>query len=282
MNKHIAYSVERIAKDKKGAVLLMTFIIMVTMIGVTVAFLYMLSIQTKGSGYDITSSKALSLAEAGNQKAMWNLKIPTGSGGEGEDWTTAGTTENLGDGSYTMEVERWDWALAANSSTASTSSEESGHEGDKAIDGDDSTYWETVTKPLPPFYENITIAFPYALTINKARYVAPDYQRRPKEYEWQVSTNGVDYTTVFSNASGTQDETNEFTAVSNVNYLRLWVSKIGGGALSEGLQVATVEAIGSKITSTGTVGVIDREIEQTVAVDDGTETIYGQIDWKEN
>lgn len=268
-------------RSKKGAVLILSFMIMTTITAITLAFLYITSIQIKASGHDMTSSKALWLAEAGLQKAIWNLKTPILSDGEGEDWTTAGTTENLGEGSYTMEVERWDWALAAHNSEAVATTQEIGHEADKAIDGDDGTYWETVTKPLPPGYENITIAFPYPLTINKVRYVAPDYQKRPKEYEWQVSTDGVDYATVFSNSSGTMDETNEFAAVTNVNYLRLWVTKIGGGALSEGLQVSTVEAIGSKITSTSTVDVINRKIEQTVAVDDATQTAYDEIDWNE-
>ena len=266
---------------KRGVVLIMTFIIMATLTAMTAGFLFMTSTQLKGSGYDTVSAKALWLAEAGLQKAVWNLKTPAGSGGQGEDWTTAGTEESSGDGSYNMVVERWDWSLAANSATASASSEEVGHEADKAIDGDDATYWETLTKPLPPNYENIAISFPYRLTINKARYVAPDYQKRPKEYEWQVSTDGVSYTTVFTNSSGTMDETNEFTAVSNVNYLRLWVSKIGGGSLHDGMRVSTVEAIGSKITSTGSVDVMNRQIEETVAVDDATETAYDQIDWDE-
>ncbi len=273
--------VQRIRNTEKGSVLILTFIIMTTLTAITVGFLHMTSTHLRGSAYDVASSKAFWLAEAGKQKAVWNLKTPTGSGGQGEIWTTTGTTESLGEGSYTMVIERWDWALAANNATASASSGEVDHEADKAIDGDDTTWWETLTKPLPPSYENITISFPYRLTINKARYVAPDDQKRPKEYEWQVSTDGVNYTTVFSNASGTMDETNEFTAVSNVNYLRLWVGKIGGGALSEGMRVSTVEAIGSKITSTGTVDVMKRQIEQTVAVDDATETAYDQIDWNE-
>lgn len=267
--------------SERGAVMILTFIMMIALIAITAAFLYMTSIQTKGSGYNIASSKALWLAESGLQKAIWNLKTPAGSGGQGENWTTAGTEENLGNGSYNMAVERWDWSLAANNAVATASSQEVGHEADKVNDGDDVTYLETLTKPLPPNYENITIAFPYTLTINKARYVAPDYQKRPKEYEWQVSTDGVIYTTVFSNASGTMDETNEFTAVSNVNYLRLWVSKIGGGALQDGMIVSTVEAIGAKITSTGTVDVLNRKIEQTIAVDDTTRAAYGQIDWNE-
>jgi hypothetical protein len=66
-----------------------------------------------------------------------------------------------------------------------------------------------------------------------------------------------------------------------VNYLRLWVSKIGGGALQEGLRVSTVEAIGSKIIVTGTVDGNNRRIEETVAVDDASEEAYDQIDWDE-
>jgi hypothetical protein len=271
----------RDTKYAKGAALLLTLIVMITLTSVVGAYLGFVRCSTRSTGAQITDSQVVYLAEAGLQKAVWNLMRTVANGGQGENWTTAGTTESLGDGSYTMVVERWDWALAANNSAASATSEESGHEADKAIDGDDGTYWETLTKPLPSHCEHITIAFHYALTINKARYVAPDYQKGPKEYEWQVSTDGVNYTTVFSNSSGTMDETNEFAAVSNVNYLRLWVSKIGGGALQEGLRVSTVEAIGSKIIVTGTVDGNNRLIEETVAVDDASEEAYDQIDWDE-
>lgn len=61
-------------RRKKGAVLLLTFIIMITLTVITSAFLFMISIQTKGSGYDIVSHKALWLAEAGLQKAFYTLK----------------------------------------------------------------------------------------------------------------------------------------------------------------------------------------------------------------
>jgi len=271
----------RNTKYAKGAALLFTLMVMIVLTSVVGAYLGFVRSSTISTGEQIDDSQAIYLAEAGLQKAIWNLMRTVANGGQGENWTTAGTTESLGNGSYTMVVERWDWALAANNSTASATSEGPGHEAENAIDGDDSTTWETLTKPLPPYYENITIAFPYKLTINKARYVAPDYQKRPKEYQWQVSTDGVNYTTVFSNSSGTMDETNEFAAVSNVNYLRLWVTKIGGGSLHDGLIVSTVEAIGSKIAVTGTVGGNGRVIEETVAVDDASEEAYDQIDWDE-
>ena len=168
---------------KKGAVLPFTLMVMVGLTSVVGAYLGFVRYSTNSTGAQITDSQIIHLAEAGMQKAIWNLMRTVANGGQGENWTTAGTTENLGEGSYTMVVERWDWALAVNYSTASATSQEVGHEADKAIDGDDNTYWETETKPLPPYYENVTIAFPYTLTLNKARYVAPDYQKRPKEYE---------------------------------------------------------------------------------------------------
>jgi hypothetical protein len=272
-----------VIRSSRGAVLVSTFVIMTTLIAMTMAFLYLTSKQTLSSRHDFISHEALWLVEAGIEKAIWNLKTPTGSGGQGENWTTTGVTENLGAGNYKMEVVRWDWNLASNGGVATATTEEVGHEGSKVIDDDDATYWETKTKPLPPGYEHVTIAFPYKLTLNKARYYLPPEfdQKRPKEYEWRVSTNGTTYTTVFSSSTGTTDETNEFSPVEDVTHLRLYVTKIGGGALGDGMIVATVEAIGSKITSTSTVDGFQRKAEVTAAIDDPTAYAFAQIDWKE-
>lgn len=265
---------------KKGAVLIVTFIIMVTITIITAGFLFMTSHQLEGAGYDTVSAEALWLAEAGLQKAVWNLKTPVGSGGQGEDWTTAGTEESLGDGDYTMVVERWDWALGANDATASSDDSATGQPATNANDGDDETYWESDAKPQNPNPKSLTIAFPYKLTINKVRFLAPTSNSRPRNYKWQVSTDGSIYSdvvTVSNNASA--DRTDTFTEQFNVTHLRLRVTKAGHP--SSKVRVATAETIGSKITSTGTVDVMDRQIEQTVAVDDTTETAYDQIDWDE-
>jgi len=267
---------------KRGAVLITTFIIMTTLTAMTAGFLFMTSHQLKGSGYDTVSAEALWLAEAGIQKAVWNLKTPTGSGGQGEDWTTADTTESLGNGIYKMVVARWDWALSSNSAIASASSENGSNVASNAIDGNDNTYWQSGNKPTPGKPQEIIITFPYTLTINKARFLVPSgsSQQRPKEYSWQVSTDGSSYATVASDTNNSNtDVTDEFTAAANVNYLKLEVTKVAGG--SAGVIIATLEAIGNKITSTGSVDVMDRQIEQTVAVDDATETAYDQIDWDE-
>ena len=61
-------------KREKGVVLILTFIILTTLTAIVVAFLSMTSIQTKGAGYDIVSSQALWLADAGLQQAFYTLK----------------------------------------------------------------------------------------------------------------------------------------------------------------------------------------------------------------
>ncbi len=61
-------------RGEKGIVLILTFIVMATLTAIVASFLFLISIQTKGSGYDIASHKALWLADAGLQKALYTLK----------------------------------------------------------------------------------------------------------------------------------------------------------------------------------------------------------------
>jgi hypothetical protein len=274
---------------KKGAVLLFTFIIMASITAITVVFLYMISTQTKAMGYDIAGSKALWLAEAGLQKAIWNLMTPAAGGGQGEDWATAGTTESLGAGSYTMVVARWDFALAANGSSASATSEQGTNVAANAIDGSDATYWESVNQPTAANPEEIIITFPYALTLNKARFLISSISdRTPRNYSWQVSADGVSYTTVVNVTNNSSpDVTDTFTAATNVKYLKLQVTSVGLVVPAHGspgvprVRIATLEAIGAKITSTGTAFEMNRKIEQTAVADDATQTAYNEKDWNE-
>lgn len=269
-------------KNKKGMVLVLAFIIMTALTAITVTFLYVNSVQTKAGGYDIASSKAFWLAEAGLQKAIWNLKTPVGSGGQGENWVTAGTTENLGDGNYTMVVERWDFALASHSASASASSSKPGSGPARAIDGNNATRWESGNVPSSAVPQSISVTFPHQLTINKVRFfLATSFsQNTPKNYSWQVSTDGISFTTVANPTNNSDtDVTDTFTSVSNVKYLKLEVSATAG--TNKTVMIGTLEAIGSKITSTGTVSTLNRKIEQTAVADDATETASDEKDWNE-
>ena len=76
---------------------------MIALTAVTVAFLYITTIQTKGSGHDITSSQALWLAEAGLQDVIQKLKNDS-------DYRDSPTTvtADLGEGSYSVTVAKDD------------------------------------------------------------------------------------------------------------------------------------------------------------------------------
>ena len=279
----------RDTRYEKGAVLLFTLMVMIVLTSMVGAYLGFVQASTISTGAQISDSQAIYLADAGLQKAVWNLMRTVANGGQGENWTTADTPESLGEGSYTMEVQRWDWALAANNATASASSSTPAHDPNNAIDDSNDTWWESARKPgsvKAGKAQEITIAFPYTLTINKVRFYLPSafFQQRPKIYSWQVSTDGATYTTAYeveAPGNNATDVIDEFpTAQTGVNHLKLEVTGIGGG--SDGVIIATLEAIGSKITVTGTVDGNSREIEQTVAVDDASEEAYDQIDWNEN
>lgn len=75
-------------RRKKGVILIVVLIFMTTLIVIVEAYLYVVSVQLKSSGYDISNAKALWIAEAGVQMAIYNFKTngtyrssPTSLGG---------------------------------------------------------------------------------------------------------------------------------------------------------------------------------------------------------
>lgn len=263
----------------------LTFLL-VSLVG---GFLFAVGTFIANSGWEETDQKVLWLAEAGLQKAIWNLKTPSGSGGQGEDWTTAGTTEFLGDGSYTMVVARYDFALSDNGSSATASSSAPGAGPSRAIDGNDNSRWRSDNAPSVSSPEYITVAFPYALTINKVRFfLASQFDNnRPVDYTWQVSSDGSSFSTVVTvTGNASTDRTDTFTASSNVTHLRLSVTATT--ASNRAVHIGTLEAIGSKITSTGTITATGqnytRTVVQTVIADDASpqnQVAYYEPDWAE-
>ncbi len=281
--------------------MIMVFAVMVTLVSVVGGFLYAVSVFITNSGWEETDAQALWLADAGLQRAIWNLKTPSGAaGGQGENWTTAGTTEALGAGTYTMVVARWDFALnSATGATASAFSTNGGNVAGNAIDGNlpvvdgnTATSWESGAPPTVLVAQYITIAFPYTLRLNKVRFIAFSAAARPRDYTWQVSTDNVTYTPVVTVAGNpATDVTNTFSivafpAAATVNYLRLRVT--APGTAGTRVRVATLEAIGSQITSTGTVttggSTITRTVVQSVVADDAApqnQVAYYEPDWHE-
>lgn len=282
-------SINKSRAEISGAVLIATLMFQTLLVAIMASSVYLTRIETREVGIQQDEMRTLWLAEAGLQKAVWNVKTPTGSGGQGEDWTTTGTTESLGDGSYTMVVERWDFALSANGSTATASSSSSGNGPGNAIDDVGNTSWESAGSPSSASPEFITIAFPYPLTINKVRFAAPSPAKRPKDYTYQVSSDGTNFTTVVTvTGNGAVSRTDTFVAQSNVTHVRLHVTATG--TAGNPVSIRQWEAIGAKITSTGTISAgtggvtVTRIIVQTVVADDGSpenQRAYYQTDWVE-
>jgi len=290
---------------QSGSVMVMVLALMILLISLAGGFLYATGVFIGNSGWEETDNQVFWLAEAGMQKAVWNLKTPAGSGGQGENWPTqaVGTvtlTENLPDANntYTMVVTYWDFALSANGSTASANSSSGVNVPSQAIDNNAVTFWESQFNPgtnngsgngTPQF---ITIALPYTLTVNKVRFIADSANTRPRDYSWQVSADNSSYTTLLPSVvgNGITDVTNTFSVVANpsaasVNFLRLRVTRSGNGGH---VRVRTLEVIGRRISSTGTVvtggNTLTRTVVQTVVTDsDGpqTEVAYKEPDWSE-
>lgn len=273
----------------------MTLAIVIVLVSLVGGFLCATGVFIANSGWEETDAKILWLAEAGLQKAIWNLKTPAAGGGQGENWATAGTTENLADGNYTMVVSRYDFALAANGATASATSSGGGTSPANAIDGSDATYWESASQPSGGNPEEIIVTFPYTLTVNKVRFLVPSgTEHAPKNYTWAVSTDGVAYTTVANISNNADRDVTDAFSASSARYLKLTVTQVGiivppGGPPGVArARVATLEAIGSKITSTGAIAVsgddYTRTVVQTVVADDASpqnQVAYAEPDWAE-
>ena len=267
--------------NKTGSVLILNFIILGALIAILTSFLYMTSIESKVSGNNIVDSKLFWLAEAGMQKAIWNLKTPVANGGQGEDWTTTGTTESFGNGTYTMEVDKFDRAADVNNCVASVTDFVPGHGPENINDPDNNTYWESPAKPVRPDFEAVVLAFPSPITIAKARFVVPPISNEyiPKEYSWQVSSDGVNYTTVFFEGQNTETAvTNIFPPVSDVNFLRFKITKVQGGSGCVA-RIGKIKAVAHNIISTANLEGFVCTIEQTAVVDEATQTASDQIDW---
>src|SRR3989338_8829510 len=91
--------------NRKGNILLLTFILL-TALGIIVGSLtYVVTVAIRKTGADVEYLKCLYYAEAGMNKALWNLKTPPYLGGSGNSWRTPGLTEDFGEGTYKIIVE---------------------------------------------------------------------------------------------------------------------------------------------------------------------------------
>ncbi|MBN1870631.1 MAG: pilus assembly PilX N-terminal domain-containing protein [Candidatus Omnitrophica bacterium] len=104
-------------KREKGIALILTLIFMVSLVIIVAAYLFMVTYDTRNAGAQFNNDKALYLADAGLNKAVWYLTNTAPDGSTDGSWRTTAypanpganptdpQQESLGDGTYTIWVE---------------------------------------------------------------------------------------------------------------------------------------------------------------------------------
>ncbi len=87
----------------KGNILL-TFILLLALASLILSFLFSIYGKIRKAGIDLEYTKALYIAEAGMNKAIWYLVTPAGQGGRGGSYRTGGMVESYSDGKYTLSI----------------------------------------------------------------------------------------------------------------------------------------------------------------------------------
>jgi len=98
----------RDTRYEKGAVLLFTLMVMIVLTSVVGAYLGFVQASTKSTGAQIADSQAIYLAEAGLQKAVWNIVTPVPQGGWGKFGAGQSRSEeaSFGAGTYSVTASR--------------------------------------------------------------------------------------------------------------------------------------------------------------------------------
>ena len=84
--------------------LLLTFLLLTGLSAVVGSLSFLTVTEIKNVSYTANRTRALYIAEAGMQKAMWELSTPVAYGGQGINWRTDNFTESFGGGSYTLRI----------------------------------------------------------------------------------------------------------------------------------------------------------------------------------
>ncbi|MEE8638512.1 MAG: hypothetical protein V3T21_05665 [Candidatus Margulisiibacteriota bacterium] len=90
---------------KKGYMIPFVFIIVIALAAIVYCVTHLSTLGIKNIGLKIEQQKALFIAEAGINKAIWYLTAPPAEGGKGIAWRSTGLTEEFAGGNYTIIVE---------------------------------------------------------------------------------------------------------------------------------------------------------------------------------
>jgi competence protein ComGC len=95
VNRNLKSRIDKSKNEEKGFVLVVGLIVMMVLLLLTVPFLYQLSFENRLTNKSYKSSAALSLAEAGVERAIWELNY-----GDISSWTGDDTLRTMGISSF--------------------------------------------------------------------------------------------------------------------------------------------------------------------------------------
>jgi len=92
-------------RNRKGFMIPMAFILVVALVVIVGSITVITTTGIRNISQRVEDEKALYIAEAGMNKAIWYLTNPPEEGGMGIDWRTTGVTEEFGGGTYSIVIE---------------------------------------------------------------------------------------------------------------------------------------------------------------------------------
>jgi hypothetical protein len=263
-----------IFNNRKGAVLIGVFVILVVLTAIAAAFITMISFEAKNTGAEFNDAKALHLAEAGLAKARWALTSGAQAVGWGESDIALGagtytvTTTDNGDSTYTIiaegyvpndtnplgrrRVEERNISVSISAltnlclgATATASSSRGANVPGRAIDGSLSTWWQANGNPSPSHPQWLRVDLGSAKTFNRVVFTEPP-GNTITAYTIQYSSNGSSWSNVSNPVAskvGTVTTVN-FTAVT-VRYhrIRITASALTRPSISEYESYDTNQAV---------------------------------------
>lgn len=261
-------------RSRRGIALLSSFIVMVTLSTMTLAFLSMVKDDIKRNGSEQADLQANYIAKAGLAKARWALTTSGQAVGWGETDTafstgtyTVTTTDN-GDGTYTIvsegyvpndtspiarrRVEQRNVSVATSAltnlclgATAAASSTRGANVASRAIDGNLSTFWQANGNPSAGSPQWLRVDMGSAKAFNRVVFTEPA-GNTITAFTIQYSSNASTWTNVSSPVTtkvGTVTTVNFTSVTRRYHRIRITASTLTRPSISEYESYDTSQAV---------------------------------------
>ncbi len=257
----------RIIKQEKASVLLMVFMFSLVLSGLVMAYLNLVGVFSKATGYKTHRYRAIGMAEAGVNRVAAYLENTAPDASTTGIWRNTVTqtltfTESGLSRNYTYTAAAG--TLNLEGPLIAASSALPAFPASNVMDKSATTYWRSITTTGTRTL-TFTLGIPADYTANRDSSIYVGRTRMilgtgtlaqfPRIYTWQTSINGAAWTTVVTrtatcDSANSCDFTDTFT-IQRANYLRLNVTAVQGAATNP-VNIAEIEIFGAVAPATVT------------------------------